>query len=426
MAFVGVNVVPMDRPRVLRGVSVLVRNGIVAAIGKSGELPSDVQLVHGNGQLWLSPGLADMHNHCDSRQDMALMLAKGITTTLNMGEARNSFVGRLRGAIALGDAPGPRAFAALAVDGTPEYGHLVLETLEDVRAVVRLARTNRYDFIKVYNNLAPELFGHLAHEARAVGLPIVGHGVTKLGIARQLSAGQAMIAHAEEFFYTHFPPAPDTDPTAPPDTRQIAGAVELVRRYAAFVVADLVTYSRIAEQWGRPAAIEAFLRSATADYVAPTVRAMWPLASYSRREGSLARRVQFLQALVRAMNEAGVQLLSGTDAPDIPGVVPGFALHDNLHYLTGAGLSPYDALATATRNAGSFIATNKPGEAPFGTVSVGARADLILTSANPLDDLHTLTSPLGVLAAGRWYDSLAIEELLSSVRRTYAALYRAW
>lgn len=419
IAFTNINVVPMDRPRILRGQTVVVRDGVVAAFGAGMPVPAEAQTINGRGHLWLSPGLADMHNHCDTRQDMAVMLAKGVTTTMNMGEARNSFVGRLRLAVERGDIPGPRAFAALAVDGSPEYAHLVLETVEDVKAAVQLAKTNRYDFIKVYNNLSPDVFQALARDAAAAGLPVVGHGVSKVGLARQLAAGQTMVAHAEEFFYTYFPQPPEDDPTAAPPQEAIAAAIELLQRHRTFVVADLVTYGKIAEQWGRPEAVEAFLKSPGTDYLAPTTRALWPLAGYARRKGSLSRRFEFLQAFVRAMNAAGVPLLSGTDAPDIPGLIPGFALHEHLRYLTSAGLNSYDALATATRNAGAFIAAAKPGGVPFGRIAPGARADLVLTSENPLDNLATLEAPLGVVAGGRWHDSAALTQLLTSVRDTY-------
>ncbi|WP_309085534.1 amidohydrolase family protein [Chelativorans sp.] len=419
VAFVNVNVVPMDGPHVLRGQTVLIRDGVVAALGRGIVPPAEAQSIDGHGRLWVSPGLADMHNHCDTRHDMAVMLAKGITTTLNMGEARNSYVGRLRLAIERGDTPGPRAFAALAVDGTSEYGHLILKTAEDVRAALRLASTNRYDFLKVYNNLAPEVFHTLAREAPIAGLPLVGHGVAKVGLARQLAAGQRMVAHAEEFFYTYFPQPPENDPLAAPEPSAIDGAVELIVRHGAFVVADLLTYARIAEQWGQPEAVQRFLESPSAGYVAPSVRAAWPLANYAKRHGSLSRRLEFLHAFVRAMSAAGVPLLSGTDAPDIPGLAPGFALHDHLRYLTRAGLTPFDALATATRNAGGFIAATKPGGVPFGTISTGARADLLLTASNPLEDLRTLETPLGVLAGGRWYDAASLAQLLASVKGIY-------
>jgi len=90
--------------------------------------------------------------------------------------------------------------------------------------------------------------------------------------------------------------------------------------------------------------------------------------------------------------------------------------------LEGAGMSRFQVLSAATRTPGEFMAKVKPAERRFGTVSVGARADLILSAANPLDDLATLQKPLGVAANGRWYDAAALQGLLDGVAAQYRAV----
>jgi len=417
--FVRVNVVPMDRERVLRGQTVIVEDGVIRAIGPRLSVPPRARVVDGQGTAFLAPGLADMHNHIDSRQDLAVQLAKGVTTMLNMGEARNSFVGRTRAAVERGDIPGPRIFAALAVDGSPQYGHLVVATPEDARATVRVAKANGYDFIKLYNNLSADSFAALAVEARAQKIALVGHGIGAVGLAKQLEAGQALVAHAEEFFYTYFPSPPEDHPTAAPDLAAIPAAAALVRQHGAYVIADPVTYGTIAQQWGRPDVVQQYLQRPEAQYLAPRYRVSWPEQGYVRRSGSLDERVVFLKRFLLALNEAGVPLMSGTDAPDIPGLVPGFALHRNLQALTEAGLSRYDALSTATRVPGEFIQREKPGTLAFGTVSVGSRADLVLIEGNPLDDLSTLATPRGVMANGHWHSADELAALLDGTARAY-------
>ena len=94
---------------------------------------------------------------------------------------------------------------------------------------------------------------------------------------------------------------------------------------------------------------------------------------------------------------------TGTDAPTIPGLVPGFSLHDDLHALEQAGLTRYQVLCAATRTPGEFIRRSLPDADAFGTVVPGNRADLVLSATNPLDDLSTLRKPLGVMANGNWY-----------------------
>ncbi len=78
------------------------------------------------------------------------------------------------------------------------------KTPEEARAIVGLAKTNHYDFIKVYNDLSPECFQALVEEGKRLGIMVIDHGVTSVGLEKQLDAGQIMVAHTEEFLYTTF------------------------------------------------------------------------------------------------------------------------------------------------------------------------------------------------------------------------------
>ena len=88
---------------------------------------------------------------------MVLFLANGVTTVLNMGGATYAFVDQVVPKLNRGELPGPHVYLSLRVDGTPEFGQLVVATPAQARAVVGLAKTNGYDFIKVYDNLAPDV-----------------------------------------------------------------------------------------------------------------------------------------------------------------------------------------------------------------------------------------------------------------------------
>jgi imidazolonepropionase-like amidohydrolase len=421
IAFVNVNVAPMDRERVLRGQTVLVEHGRIAAIGPHLAIPADTRRIDARG-MWLSPGLADLHTHVQTRDDLAIYLSYGVTTVLHMGEASNAFAGRTRLAANEGSIPSPHIYTALAIDGSPRYGHLVVTTPAEARAAVLLARANGYAFIKVYNNLPAECFAALVAAGRELGIPVIGHTVTAMGgLERQLAAGQLLVAHAEEFLYSHFfAPDADSGQQVPPDGA-IASAVEMMRRHNAFVTADLVTYSTIAEQWGKPAMVQSYLGLPEVKLLSPRYRVDWPNAGYDRRMGDLAPRAAFLARLVRALADGGVPLIAGTDAPTIPGLFIGTSLHRNLALLEAAGLTRYQILVIATRNAGAFLARALPNEPPFGTLALGSRADLILTRANPLDDLATLRQPVGVMTHGVWRDRAELDALLAPIADRYAA-----
>jgi imidazolonepropionase-like amidohydrolase len=111
------------------------------------------------------------------------------------------------------------------------------------------------------------------------------------------------------------------------------------------------------------------------------------------------------------LGEAGIPLLLGTDSGgDELGVVPGLAVHGELRILTENGFAPYEAIATATINAAEVVET-MTGEGDFGTIEVGNRADLILVTENPLEDVGNIRDPLGVMAAGRWYSKETLEQM---------------
>jgi imidazolonepropionase-like amidohydrolase len=422
VAFVRVNVVPMDRERVLREQTVIVENGRIRAIGPGLAVPEHARVVDGGGTAWLSPGLADIHTHSDTRQDMAVYLANGVTTVLHMGEAPNAFIGGTRAAIERGDVPGPRVYAAFVIDGSQKYGHLAVRTPQQARALVEFAQTNGFDFIKVYNDLGAPAFDALIEEGRARNMPVVGHGVNAVGLRRQIEAGQVLIAHAEEFFYTEFFEPGEDVGTRAPDPQRIGATIALLEQKRPYVTADLATYGAVASQWGRPGVGQAYLRRSEARHLAPGERLDWSRRAdqYAKRPGTLDERVKFLRGFVKAMADANLPLVTGTDAPVVPGVFPGYSVHENLAALEAAGLSRYQALQTATRTPGAFIGEHRPGSEPVGIVAAGYRADLVLAAGNPLDDLNTLKRPLGVMANGRWYPRSALQALTDQVAAEYA------
>jgi hypothetical protein len=417
--FVHVNVVPMDTDHVLSNQSVLVEGGKIKAIATSIPLPAGTRLIDGHGTAFLVPGLADMHVHSDSPEDLAVFLANGVTTVLNMGEASSEFMDKTVPQVNNGEIPGPHVYAAFMVDGTPQYGHFVVKTPDEARWIVRLAKTNGYQFIKVYNNLSAECFYALVEEGRAQHLPIVGHGVTQVGLESQLDAGQMLVAHTEEFLYTVFtkPGMPMTDDA--PRLDQIPAAIAFTKRDGAFITADLNTYATIAEQWGKPKVLDEFMRMPTVRYLAPAERIDWLSSGYVKRTGGIDAKLAFLRIFTKSLSGAGIPLVTGTDTPSIPGLVPGFSLHEDMQELRKAGLTNFQVLSAATRTPGEFIQKAVPNAEDFGTVRVGARADLILTKRNPLQELSTLADPSGVMVKGNWYSDAELKTLLQNVAAKY-------
>ena len=107
------------------------------------------------------------------------------------------------------------------------------------------------------------------------------------------------------------------------------------------------------------------------------------------------------------MHRAGVEFLAGTDANGANPVFPGFGLHDELALLVESGLTPLEALQSATRNAARYF-----GSQDFGTVEAGKSADLVLLNADPLVDIRNTEKIEAVVMRGRYFSRQDLDEML--------------
>lgn len=117
-----------------------------------------------------------------------------------------------------------------------------------------------------------------------------------------------------------------------------------------------------------------------------------------------------LQQLVRGLRDAGVPLLAGTDS-FVPCQLPGFSMKDELEQLNAAGLTPFEALRSATSNPSRFLDS----DGDSGTVASGKIADLVLLEANPLEDVDNVFRRDGVMVRGRWFPESDLQARLSQL-----------
>ena len=110
--------------------------------------------------------------------------------------------------------------------------------------------------------------------------------------------------------------------------------------------------------------------------------------------------------------------MPGTDAVD-PFIFPGSSVHDELELFVQAGLTPMEALQTATLNPARFLGLRDS----LGTVEVGKAADLVFLSADPLDDIGNTQQIWAVVLNGELLDQDAIVEILAASRELAASSY---
>jgi hypothetical protein len=414
LAFVGVNVVPMDGERVLEEQTVVVRNGFIAALGPAASItvPPDAERIEGKGR-YLMPGLADFQIHLHSDEQLRSYLAHGVTTVFDLNGSPRML--ELRSQLAAHQLFGPRLYTSspLMDGGEGRSDAVQVATPEQARvAVVRQKRAG-YDAIKVYNTLLPGVYDVLVAMARQQKLAVVGHVPRKAGPEAVLRAKQALIAPGSEYFGAAV--------TAFPDEKAQAELVRATKEAGTSVVPGLV---QIHAQLRMLEDLEGVLADPEARYLSPDVLRTWTYTNPTRRvdvPAFHARQRQLyavMRGFTRALQAAGVRLVVGTDASDV-GLFPGSAVHRELAELVEAGLRPYEALAAATCNAGAFIQQHVDPTARFGTVAVGQTAELLLLPGNPLADVGQADQALGVVSHGQWLTREQLQRMREQAAKAF-------
>ncbi len=430
VAFINVNVVPMDRERVLVDQAVIVREGFIERIGPVAEVevPVDALVVDGQGG-YLMPGLADMHTHIHNENDLLLFVAYGVTTVRDMFgttgmQLRLGFPDQLemRAQIQAGELLGPTLYAAGPVmEGEPKTAPMmpVFSSPEEAVASVRQQKAVGYDFIKVYDNLKPEVYEAILRTAGEEELPVVGHAPRQAGLEQTLTSGQRTLEHMSGYI--------DSDAAAylVPETR-LAEYAAMAREAGVWVCPTIGVYQKhvpdaeLATLEERPEMV----------YVSPAMKFLWrrmfrpgAMRNISYQGDYPARINELFLEMTRVLHENDVSIILGTDVGN-PYLVPGVSLLDELEYLVMAGLSPYEALAAGTRNSAEVL--DKLAE--FGTVSEGKKADLLLLKDNPLEDVSNTRTRQGVMVRGHWFPETELQILLAELVHSYPPTFldRIW
>jgi imidazolonepropionase-like amidohydrolase len=398
-------------------------------------LPKNARVIDATGQ-YLIPGLWDMHVHSafgdwfPGGRDiiLPLFIANGVTGVRDMGGDIPVLV-EWRQDIASGRIVGPRmVISGPMLDAYLPNGKLrfpssiAINTPASAVAAVDSLKAQGVDFIKVQSVISRDAYLAAAAEAHKQGLPIVGHVPDKVRIREVVEAGQKSIEHLMGIF----------EGCSTEEDRFIKGEGSLKlllttqdrQRCDSLIklLAQNQTWQVPTLAWQRGGT---FLdqRDLKHDPLDKYVPAYWRDVTWRRfsdemmpdllRDPLTLRQEYFAENLqmVGAMHRAGVPFMAGTDtAPGIY-IMPGFSLHDELANFVEAGFTPMESLQTATSNPARFLGM----EASLGSVETGKVADMVLLSANPLEDIRNTRKISMVIANGQFLDRAALNQLLMHV-----------
>lgn len=426
IAIRNVNVITMTSPgSVLSNATLVIIGSRIESI--NGTVPANAKIIEGKGK-WLMPGLIDMHVHLladvyfgpklpaqvpdfsfDTQDTMTPIIANGVTTVVDLNATMETFGQKKE--IEKGHVIGPRLVLAALINGGSGQGRLA-NTAEEGRMLVRNAKAEGYDLIKVYSKLNVETYTAIVDEANKLGLKTVGHipnafqGKLEQGFVPHFG----MVAHAEEF-------SKHSDSLTNEDATRFA---RLTKANGTWLSPTLTTMVWIAKQ---TRSLESIKNSNTLQYVHPLLQSKWLTANNYDKNATpetaayFDKMVQFHFQLVKAFKQAGVPIVAGTDA-GVSGVVAGFALHDELELLVQAGLTPEEALNAATLLPAQWLGCDKL----VGSVEPGKLADLVLLDENPLTDIRNTRKIAAVFVNGKWLEKAKIRTMLADLAKRNTAL----
>lgn len=431
-----VQVLEPDSERFSAPMDVMIENGVIADMGPGLAEGAGAPVMDGEGR-YLMPGLTDSHVHLwNSQNDLALYLAYGVTQIREMHGLSHHL--DWRDQIAEGDLLGPDIFVVAAQIATYDFAEAVWQSWTSKRNVARTPEAadqmvrdlaaEGYDAVKASSYLSLSGYQAVSAASEDVDIPLVGHVPVAARLDDLWASNQSEVAHVEELIKGL--------------DRDFGGyGVSSAGEYLDYVMehrdavaqhmidneivlaSTLALVSSFAQQ---KTDTEDALATAPVGLVNPGVaegRAMGWLPDANiyrvpdayRNEGWRDRYqtywttyAQAQQLMFEAVLAAGVPMVAGTDA-NVPVMAPGYSMHQELEALVWAGMTPAQALESATGTPGRFMDWNT------GRVLPGFRANLVLLNANPLEDIRNTRAIEAVVMHGEFLTRSDLDALVDAV-----------
>ena len=402
LAIVGATLIDGTGAAPLTDSAVLIQNGRIKAVGPRSKvrIPKGANVVDAKGKFLL-PGLWDMHAHFEQVEWGPIYLAAGVTTVRDCGN-EFEFITAVRDAIAQGRGLGPRLLLAGIVDGTGlvNIGTVRVDTPEQAKAWVDRYHEAGFQQIKIYSSVKLEEVKAVAEEAHRFGMTVTGHVPEGLNAYQVVEAGQDQINHLHyivDIMRTTLPAAASraerrsADANLDLESPEAKKALTFLKEHHTVVDPTIALYELFgATTANPPASFEPGINQLPSELAQPLTDVGPP-----NENSELGRRIfQKDVQVVGALHKVGIPIVAGTDQ-----AVPGHSLHREMELYVEAGFTPLEAIQAATIVPARVMGLEKE----LGTVEKGKRGDLILLTADPLQDIHNSRRVEYVITNGTMY-----------------------
>jgi imidazolonepropionase-like amidohydrolase len=402
--------------------SVLVAGDRIVRVGPETDtkLSDNAEIIDAHGRF-LMPGLWDNHQHF-SDVDGALDLANGVTSARDMANDTDSFIRRIT-RFDDGSELGPRVLKAGMIDGTGELAgptKMRVDNAEQAIQDVDWYADHSYAQIKIYSSVKPELVPIIADHAHARGMRVSGHVPAFMSARQFVERGADEIQHLNfielNFLFPEVKETRNRDRFIKvaerareftPDKPEVRDFIDFLKQHHTVLDPTMSVFEALF--CGDPTAVTPGLEEIVPRFPPQVRRSMrsGALEVPPGQEAAYREAFPAMLRLLKALHDAGVTIIPGTDA------LAGYTLHHELELYVRAGINPADVLRMATLTPALVMGVNKD----RGIIAAGKLADMILIEGDPTKNISDLRKINTVIKAGQVYDPPSIEKALGMTPR---------
>lgn len=399
IAITGGTVYDVVNEKPIPGAVILIENGVIKKIGKKGEVavPAGAKVIDATGKM-IFPGLWDMHAHFEQAEWGPAYLAAGVTTVRDCGNEYD-FINAIKKAIDGGTGVGPTILKAGIIDGKGPIalGVIQADTKEEAIAAVDRYKNNGFVQIKIYSSAKPAIVKAICDEAHKEGLTVTGHIPQGMNLKAGVDSGMDMVNHVQ---YVYSIMKRNKDRSVDFEDSTSKAAIQFIKDHHVVIDPTIGVF-------------EMSFRNVKDDItqIEPAFNTLpVPLKALLKNFGMEPERskqfeplYQSMVTIVKKLHDAGVTIVAGTDQG-----FPGFSVARELELYVQAGLTPADAIQTATITPAKVMKLDKTA----GSIEEGKNADLIIVEGDPLKNIRDIRNVTTVIKAGRIYEPGPLHKLV--------------
>ncbi len=378
---------------------ILIEDEKIKSVGTSSSvnIPADAFVIDAKNKFIL-PGLWDMHAHFEQAEWGPAYLAAGVTTVRDCG---NEFVyiNAVQRAIDEGKGIGPHILKAGIIDGKGSIalGIVQADTKEEAIAEVDRYKNNGFVQIKIYSSVKPAIVKVICDEAHRLGLTVTGHIPNGMNLMQGVDSGMDMVNHIQYVFAVL---KKNKDFTINWNDSTNKAVLYFIKAHHVVIDPTLGVFELSLRSLSDSiTTIEPAFSTLPAPLQVIFKNTGIPQKQYEAYGKAL---IDNFKMITKRLYDDSVTIVAGTDMD-----FPGYSLDRELELYVESGLTPLQAIQTATITPARVMKRDDR----YGSIKEGKNADVIIVDADPLQNIRNIRKVSLIIKDGNVYNPAQLHQI---------------